>query len=168
MKRWFNHIVLGVALLLGLAGAWTLSDGVSEYVDTSRAFAAVTIDYKPGSYVWLEPDGESARLTLLVVNDAPRAVTVESLDVNLYFGEDFAGANYADFAPISLARGEAREIELTMLITSKSKLPLAGSIEMYLRGTAIFRFAGIARARGLDVSDTIGVVPLPAALGTGR
>ena len=168
MSRWFNQIVLLVALVIGIAGAWSLRDGVSQYVSTSRAFAAVTIDYQPGTFVWLEPGGESARFTLTIVNDAPRGAELESLDINLYFGDDFVGANYEGFERVSLAAGESRSIDVTVLVTSKSKLPLAGTIDMFLRGTAIFRFDGIERARGLDVLDTIGVVPLPSARGAGR
>lgn len=163
MKRWFNHIVLGVAVLTGVIGAWSLRDAVGQYVDTSRAYAAVTMDYQPGSFTWLEPDGERAGFTLVVVNGAPRAATVESLDVNLYFGDDFAGTNYAAFTPVTLAAGETQTIAVTITVTAKSKLPLAGSTALSLDGTTIFRFEGIQRARGLNVSDTIGIVPLPSA-----
>lgn len=168
MTNSFNRIVLLVALVIGIIGAWSLRDGVSQYVSTSRAFAAVTIDYQPGSFTWLEPEGGSARFTLVIVNDAPRAAELESLDVNLYFGDDFAGANYEGFERVSLAPGETQSIEVTVLVTAKSKLPLAGTAEMSLGGTAIFRFDGIERARGLDVADTIGIVPLPSARGGGQ
>jgi hypothetical protein len=168
MKRRFNEVVLVVALAVGAVGAWSLWDGVSQYVATSRAFAAVTIDYQPGSFIWLQPTGESASFRLVVVNDAPRGVIVESLDVYLYFDGEFAGANYEPFQPVALAAGETRAVDVRVRVTSRSKLPQAGTAVLSLRGSAIFRFEGIARARGLDIIDTIGVVPLPSAWGSGR
>lgn len=168
MSRWFNQIVLSVALLVGVVGGWSLRDGAGQYVSTSRAFANVTVEYQQGSFAWLAPDGRRAHLSFVVTNGSARAATLESLDIHLLFGEDFAGTNYDPFVPVAVPAGESRLVDLEILVTSLSKLPLAGTSELAVRGNATFRFAGIQRARGLDVRGEIGVVPLPSGFGGGR
>jgi len=160
---WFNRIVLVVALVVGIFGAWTLQDALSQYVGTARAFADVTIDYQSDSFTWLAPDGSSARFTLVAHNDSTHDAVVESLDVHLYFDSDFAGSNYEGFTQLPLAAGESKTIDVTIDITSHSKADKAGSADLSVLGTADFRFTDITPVRAIDVVASIGVVPLPAA-----
>jgi hypothetical protein len=155
LHRW----VLLVSLLAGAAGIWAVAAAFTEYRDAARAFATVDIAYVPGSFVWLAPDYSAGRAELVVTNHSPADVTIEFLDARLYFDGEFAGAHYAAWQPLQVARGTTATVALDLRVATSGIQARGGDAELALRGAARLRFAGIERPLTTRLRGAIGRVP---------
>jgi hypothetical protein len=153
-----NRLLIAITFAVGAAGAWTLWDATDQYAGVLRAYARVTANYQPDSFVWLDADYVQARATFVVTNASVRDATLESMDLHLEFDGEFAGSNYARFEPLRVPAGETRLVELNLTVTSGGK-GNGGEVELALRGSAVFRFDDIQRSRTDLVFADIGHVP---------
>lgn len=147
--------VVGVSLVLGLIGGWALRDAAAQYLGTLRAYTRVGADYAPGSFAWTAPGFGAAEATLMVTNASSRDATLESIDLNLRFNGDFAGSNYAAFAPLVVPAGASRTVVVPFIVTAGER----GTAEVTLDGTLIFRFQAIERSRAVRFSARIADAP---------
>jgi hypothetical protein len=150
---------MAVSLVVGLLGGWSLWAAASQYNSTIETYTEIDIAYQPGSFVWLDPTFHDARLTMVVTNDSPADATVQNLDVFLRFDGEFAGTNYARFAPLVVERGASRAIELEIQVSTPSVQARGGTAMLTLDGSSTIDFDGIRRELTLNVNDEIGVVP---------
>ncbi|HUG15552.1 MAG TPA: hypothetical protein VMM78_11120 [Thermomicrobiales bacterium] len=150
--------VIGVSFAVGAAGAWTLADALSQYTSTLRTFTELEIDYQPGSFVWLDPEFSHGRATVVFNNGSPSNARIDNINLNLLFDGEFAGANYDGTDGFTLARGEARAVEVEFRVTTLSIQHRGGSSTLGLSGSVVVEFSGIERELALRVRRTIGPV----------
>lgn len=166
MRVYLSIIV--VSVLLGVGGIIGLSDAVSDYTGTLRTYTQVDATYDEGSFRWLEPDFNRARLTMTLRNDSPVEATVINIDLFLRFDGEldgqiidnaFAGTNYNRFDQVTIAAGDSQSVPIEIEVTTNSIQPAGGTAELSLRGSMEVEFEGIERRLTLDLADNIGVVP---------
>lgn len=150
--------VIGVSLVIGAAGAWTLVDAASQYTSTLRTFTQLEIRYEPDSFVWLDPEFNRGRATIVFTNNSPADARIDDINLNLLFDGEFAGSNYGSTAPLDVARGESQAVEVEFQVTSRSIQSRGGSAVLGLGGSVVVKFRGIERNLGLRVRGTIGQV----------
>lgn len=155
--RWF-WLVIGVSGLLGLGGVWALTEGISQYNGTLRAYAAMEVRYVPDSFVWLDPTYGSGRATIRFTNGSPSTATVEAMQLFLRFDGAFAGATYEPFEPLKLRPGETKDVDLLFTVTSGSQQPRGAEANLTINGWMRLAYLELDRTVTLNVSDRIGQV----------
>lgn len=152
--------VIGVSLVIGMVGAWTLVAAASQYTGTLRAFTSLEIRYQPGSFVWLDHEFERGQATIVFTNDSPAQARINGITLNLLFDGEFAGSNFGGAEAFTLARGESRSIVVELRVTSRDIRARGGSATLGLSGVVVASFSGIDRDVSLRIRDTIGQVAI--------
>ncbi len=153
-----NRWIMLVSLVIGLAGVWLVYNAASTYVAATRAYANVDVRYEQGSFVWLDPAFESGRADVTIHNNSDTDVTVTTLDLHLYFDDEFAGSRYTTWEPLDIPKGTTATVPTEFKVAISRIRPLGGSATLLLNGSITLEFAGVNEPLTFPLRGTIGQV----------
>ena len=154
-----DYLLLLVSLIAGVAGSVALVDAVREYRDTVRAYAQVEVAHEPASVVWHDSATRpTLELTIVIANDSPVRVTAEYLDLRLYAEGEFAGADYDDWQPVTIASLASERRDVSLEISNSELEDDIGRADLSLRGEVRLRFDGVERPLTQRISIVLGRV----------
>lgn len=153
-----NRWVLLLALVVGGAGTGFLINAVTQFLDANRSYTSFDIRYVPDSFTWQEPDFEHAVAQVTITNDADRNVTIEHLQLHLYFDNEFAGSWYEPWEQIVLEPGASVTVTPRFTVTANSIQERGGEAELAIGGQMRLAYAQIERTLTVPLSGTVGQV----------
>ena len=153
-----NRWVLLLALLVGGIGTGFLINAFSQFLDANRSYTSFDIAYVPDSFTWQDSDFEHAVAEVTITNDADRSVTIEHLQLHLYFDNEFAGSWYEPWEQIVLEPGASVTVIPRFTVTSNSIQPQGGTAELALGGQMRLAYEQIERTLTVPLRGTVGQV----------
>lgn len=143
---------------MGLLGAWFAQDAFRQYLDATEAFTDVSMEYEPGSFVWLDPEFDVGQARLTIINDSSHDVVVAHMSIFLDFDGKFAGAHYEPWEDVEIAAGESHTFTAVFTITANSIQPRGGEAELRIRGAMNLEFEEIEEPYSVRFQGDIGQV----------
>jgi hypothetical protein len=143
---------------MGVLGAWFTQDAFRQYLDATEAFTDVSMEYEPGSFVWLDPEFDVGQAQLTIINDSSHDVVVDHMRIFLDFDGEFAGAHYDPWEDVEIAAGERHTFTAEFTITANSIQHRGGEAELRIRGTMGLEFEEIEEPYSVRFQGDIGQV----------
>ncbi len=150
--------IILITVVIGVGGIWAIQRAISQYVDVTEAITKVEIEYLPDSFVWLDPAFDEGRAQVQITNRSDRLVTVEHLELNLYFDGQFAGSWYEPWEATRVAPGKTMTFDVTYQVTSNSIQDQGAVANLSTRGITKLTYHDIGEPFTIRLSGTIGQV----------
>ncbi len=153
-----NRWNVPLSLIVGIVAIWAVYRAVDQYTAVTESITRVDVEYVDGSFVWLDPSFDQGEAEINITNRADRAVTVEYLELHLYFDGEFAGARYEKWDPITIPAGDQYAFTTTFTVTANSVQPKGGDATLSLRGYDTLVFEEFEEPFRIQVFELIGSV----------
>lgn len=153
-----NVWVLLLSFCAGVAGVWFLFAAFDDYLDATRSYTQIDMRYEEDSFQWLDAEYEDSEATLTIINRSDHLVTVRRLDAFLYFGEDFAGADYESWQSVTIDPDEAHTFTVSFQTTTNTIQDQGGEAELRVGGRMSLEFDEISEPLHIRYSGDVGQV----------
>lgn len=147
-----------VALVIGIIAIWAVLRAINQYTAVTESIIQVDVEYVPNSFIWLDPLFDQGQAQIDIINRAERSVTVDYLELHLYFDDEFAGAWYETWEPVTVPAGEKRTVTATFTVTSNSIQQQGGQATLSLRGYDILDFDEFEEQFTIQLYEPVGNV----------
>lgn len=156
MTMRLNPFILLATLLIGLPGLIFTVRAFGAYEGAADAFTRVELQYVAGSFAWEDPDFEIGTARIRVVNNSKFDATVESFNISLRFGGQFAGSDYNRWEAIVVPGGESVEIPAVFTVTANSIQERGGTANLQFSGQLVVHFEEFEQPLSFRFSGEIG------------